>query len=121
MKGFAFLFCMVLLLASCGAGNKLNIVSPSLSEEETKERVHELPAIKLGTDSEDKNAAQQKTMQDNNDPPLKKTPALKETSPAGKFVVTDETLDALIDLMEKKGVITREELLEEMKRLSNKP
>jgi len=98
--------CMVLLLAGCAgtAGNR-NIVSPSLHEDETARHVRALPAISILSAAKEEPALQKKEEHRSNN-------SSKESS-----LISDYTQEALIILLEKKGIITSEELNTEIKKL----
>ena len=129
MKHYFITICTVILLTGCGAGSNLNIVSPSASDEEVKKRADEVlkekspsapkekpstpPASPAGSTPEEKPSA-----------PLASPAGSTESVPAREMKPSDESSmkggcahDALINLLEKKGIITRKELMEEMKRL----
>ena len=113
MKHYFMTICIIVLLTGCGAGSNLNIVSPSASEEEVTKRANEVIKQKSPSAPEEKPSA----------PPA--SPAgSTESVPAREMKPSDESSmkggcaqDALINLLEKKGIITRKELMEEMKRL----
>ena len=113
MKHYFMTICIIVLLTGCGAGSNLNIVSPSASDEEVTKRANEVIKQKSPSAPEEKPSA----------PPA--SPAgSTESVPAREMKPSDESSmkggcaqDALINLLEKKGVITKKELMEEMKRL----
>lgn len=123
MKYYFSAVCILAVLAGCGAGSNLNIVSPSASEEEIKRRASEVMAEKSPSATKEKPASPAAAPAGS---PAKSEPAdmkaketkVSETPVAEKQSVKgDQARDALINLLEKKGIITRKELIEEMKRL----
>jgi len=123
MKHYFSAVCILAILAGCGAGSNLNIVSPSASEEEIRRRASEVMSEKSPSVTKEKPAPPAAAPAVS---PAKSAPAetqakeiaVKELpAPAKQSVKGDKTQDALINLLEKKGVITRKELMEEMQRL----
>lgn len=106
MKKYFIAICVLLLMAGCATkpGSR-NIVSPSMSEDEAIRHVRTLPAIGTLSASEQEPVKEREVQQEKNTPPDK---PLFESRYAQK---------ALILLLEKKGIITAEELNEEIKRL----
>jgi hypothetical protein len=93
-------------MGGCGTTGKLNVVSPSLSEDEIKGSVRGLPTIKLQSPKKEEVVSSEKVI-------------TKETvHPEESSISTDKTQEALINLLEKKGVITKKELLEEIRKLN---
>lgn len=119
MKRYFSLICMILIIGSCGTTDKLNVLSPTLPEDEVRTRVRELPATKLQSTSQDEKVMQEKKVQEREKALLKEAVVSpKDTSlPDESLVGTDKTQEALINLLEKKGIITKKELSEEIKRL----
>ena len=113
MKRYFSTICIAVLLAGCGAGSNLNIVSPSASDEEVKKRAAEVLKEKSPSAPKEKLSA----------PPA--SPASStESMPTREMRPPEEpsmkggcAQDALINLLERKGIITKKELMEEMKRL----
>ncbi len=121
---------MVLLLAGCGAGSNLNIVSPSASEDEVRKRAQMVPVEKR-SEGKDETRAPEK--------PAEKSPSAGKEKPSPSPASPDVSVgraqakemkpaeesptkgiccqEALINLLERKGIITKKELMEEMKRL----
>ncbi|MCL5023267.1 MAG: hypothetical protein M1497_07855 [Nitrospirae bacterium] len=115
MKKCFGIVAMVLLLAGCGTGSKLNIVSPSLSDEELKERGHMVTREKSPSAAPEEAPAQQAKPET----PREKTRT--ETGVSEKSLRGDKTAEeALINLLEKKGIITKKELSDEIERLKEK-
>ena len=113
MKYYFSVICILVLLAGCGAGSNLNIVSPSAPDEEVRKRASEVIKEKSPSAPKEKPSA----------PPT--SPAGSTGSaPTGEMRPSEESSmkgvsaqDALINLLERKGIITRRELMEEMKKL----
>jgi hypothetical protein len=105
LKNFSII-CIALLLTSCttAAGSR-NVVSPSLSEEEAARHVRTLPTIGTLSSSKEKPAVQRDEHH------------TEKTSSYGSLINSEHTQKALIKLLEKKGIITAEELSEEIRRL----
>jgi len=113
MKHYFMTICIIVLLTGCGAGSNLNIVSPSASDEEVRKRADEVLKEKSPSAPMEKPSTPPA-------PPAGST----ENVPAREIKPSDESSmkdgsaqDALINLLEKKGIITKKELMEEMKRL----
>jgi len=113
MKHSFSTICIVVLLAGCGAGSNLNIVSPSSSDEEVRKRAGEVIKEKRPSAPEEKLSA-----------PPASPGGSTESAPTREMRPPEEpsmkggcSHEALINLLEKKGIITRKELMEEMKRL----
>ncbi len=97
----------------------IKIVSPSASEKEAKEEIRQAPVTKLETASQPEASHDATAGRDAaTDVPAAGT--AKTTGSAGAAspsIKSDHTLDALINLLEKKGVIRRDELMEEIDKL----
>jgi len=107
---------MVLFLAGCGAGSNLNIVSPSASEDEIRTRASKVTAEKTPSAKEEKEVTPQKSPEGSQE---SRTP--EKTNPTeGSVMEGGCREEALINILEKKGIITKEELREEMKRLKER-
>jgi hypothetical protein len=91
----------------------IKIVSPSASEKEAKEEIRQAPVTNLETSSQPPASHE----------PAKEVPSAEAATSAGSAgaaspsVKSGHTLDALINLLEKKGVIHRDELMEEIEKL----
>ena len=119
MKRFLILTFMITALG-CSSTGGIKIVSPSTPENEAKEEIRKAPVTKLETSSQPparheatgpREAAAEGTK-------VQTTPGQTTASPLS--IKSPYTLEALINLLEKKGVIHEEELLEEIKRLEMK-
>ena len=109
---------------SSSAGG-MNIISPSTPENEVKEKVSKLPVTKLEavSESEMKANRQEPLPQATAEmPPKTGTAALADRSGVGSIpsIRSGQALEALIILLEKKGTIQREELLQEIRKLEEK-
>jgi hypothetical protein len=104
---------MVLLLAGCGAGSGMNIVSPSASEDEIRTRAKAVMSEKSPSAQSERAVPSQKSQERSQE-----STAPEKRNPSGESVMkSGYAQDALINLLEKKGIITKEELREEIKRL----
>ena len=113
MKHYFSTICIAVLLAGCGAGSNLNIVSPSASDEEVRKRAGEVLREKSPSAPVEKLSV-----------PTASPAGSTESVPAREIRPCEESSikggcaqDALINLLERKGIITRKDLMEEMKRL----
>ena len=125
MKKYLVLVCVIALLGGCSSTGSMNIISPSTPEDEVKEKVSKAPVTKLEvvSESELKDSRKEPRPQDTAKMPLKTdTAAVSDTSGAGSLpsIRSGQTLEALIILLEKKGIIQREELLQEIRKLEEK-
>ena len=103
----------------------MNIISPSAPDDELKEKIKKAPVTKIQAVSESqlKDRRQETTSQATKEMPLKTgTAAGPETSGAGSVpsMRAGQTLEALIILLEKRGTIQMEELLQEIRKLEEK-
>ncbi len=101
-----FVVFLVVSLFISGCASEKNIVSPSLSEEETSARARAIL-------HEKKQAAPEPQAYEQVSPP----PAV--ASPSDE--TEQPTLDALINVLIRKGIITQKELNEEVIRLKKTP
>ncbi len=106
--------CIILLIGGCETAGNLNIVSPSTPEDETRARIRTLPTIKELFSPRQEQAAREKTPQEKI-PSIQKVSASEEQSTSG-----EPAQEALINLLEKKGVITKKELMDEIKKLKQR-
>ncbi len=121
MKRLLILTFMITALG-CSSTGGIKIVSPSTSENEAKEEIRKAPITKLET------ASQPPARHEATGPQEAATEAPKaataiapgQTAPSPLSIKSPYALEALINLLEKKGVIHEEELLEEIKRLEIK-
>ena len=125
MKKCLVLICAMVVLGGCSSTGNIKVISPSTPEDEVREKVSKAPVTNLQVVSETE-------LQDRHQAPPAEAPA--ETPPkTGMAAVTDHAgaasvpsirsghaLDALINLLEKKGIIQREELFQEIKKLEEK-
>lgn len=113
MKYYFSAICILVLLAGCGAGSNLNIVSPSAPDEEVRKRASEVIKEKSPSAPKEKLSVPMAS-------PAGSTESVptREIRPSGESSMKGGSAqDALINLLERKGIITRRELMEEMKRL----
>jgi hypothetical protein len=108
---------LIVFLGGCGAGSNLNIVSPSMSENEVRERANFVISEKTPAASSKAAAAENKS-----------ATTFPESAPSQKMKRTErpsvndgQTQEALINLLEKKGIITKKELHDEMEKLGQHP
>lgn len=125
MKRFLVLLCAVTFIGGCSSTGGMNIISPSTPESEVKEKVSKAPLTKIQVVSENelKERRQETPSRDAAEKPLKtNTAAVADSSVAGAVpsIRSAQTLEALINLLEKKGTIQRDELLQEIKKLEEK-
>ena len=113
MKHYFSMLCVVVLLAGCGAGSTLHVVSPSASDDEIRRRASEVAREKVPSALTEKPPASSASSE---------LPVIQE--PLRVVKPSDEsgmrglcTCEALSNLLERKGIISRSELLDEMKRL----
>lgn len=125
MKKCLVLICAMVVLGGCSSTGNIKVISPSTPEDEVKEKVRKAPVTKLQVVSETE-------LQDRHQAPPAQAPA--ETPPktsvaevpdhAGAASVpsirSGDALEALINLLEKKGTIQREELFQEIRKLQEK-
>lgn len=125
MKKFLVLVCAIAFLGGCSSAGGMNIISPSTPDDELKEKISKAPVTKIRavSESELKEHRQESTSQATKEMPLiTGTAAGSDTSGAGSIpsVRSGQTLEALIILLEKKGILQREELLQEIRKLEEK-
>ena len=102
--------------------DNIKIVSPSTPEKEAKEEIRKAPVTRLETASEppasheatgDRDAAAES-------PAAAAAIAPKQAAAPSPSIKSPHTVEALINLLEKKGIIKREELLLEIRNLEGK-
>lgn len=125
MKKLLVLICALTLIGGYSSAGGMNIISPSTPDNEVKEKVNKMPVTKIQTGSENelKDRRQAPLSRDTAETPLKtKAADISDTSAAGPVpsIRSGQTLEALIILLEKKGAIQREELLQEIRKLEEK-
>ena len=121
MKRWFGVVCLVFLLGGCGTGGKVPILSPTLPEDEVRERTRELPVIKLEPASKDGKAVPEKGMPEREKVQLREAPPSKETAQSEPSLTgADNAVEALVNLLEKKGIVTKKELSEEIMRLKQR-
>ena len=122
MKRFVILTCMFAALAACSSTDNIKIVSPSTPENEARQEIRNAPVTKLETVPQPPVRDEAKGRRDAvSEGP--KTETVKVSEPTGASspsINSPHTLDALINLLDKKGVLHKEELLEEIKKLEMK-
>jgi hypothetical protein len=98
--------CVALLLAGCaGTAGSRNIVSPSLPEDEAARHVRTLPVTEIRAAAKEEPVLQREDAQRN------------DNTSTGFSANGSYAQEALIILLEKKGIITSEELNAEIKKL----
>jgi hypothetical protein len=125
MKKYLFLVCVIGFIWGCSSAGGINIISPSTPENEVKEKVSKAPVTKLHavSESELKEDSQASPPQASAEiSPKAGTPAVSDRSDAGSApsIRSGQALEALIILLENKGSIKREELLQEIRKLEEK-
>lgn len=122
MKKFlVLLFCMV-ALGSCSSAGNINVISPSTSEDELRGKVSSAPVTKLEvvseTELQDRRQAPPATAPAKNPPKIGASTVPAHAGAASvPSIRSGHALGALINLLEKKGTIQREELFQEIRRL----
>ncbi len=120
MKRLLILTFMITALG-CSSTGSIKIVSPSTPEKEAKEEIRKAPVTKLETSSQspagDETTAPREAAAEG---PKAATAIAPEEAPSSASIKSPYALEALINLLEKKGVIHEEELLEEIKKLEMK-
>ena len=125
MKKHLVLVCVIALLGGCSSAGGMNIISPSTPDNEVKEKMSKAPVTRLEAVSEGelKDHRQEPPAQATAETPSKtgKT-EVSDSSVSGSIpsIKSRQTLEALIILLEKKGTIQREELLQEIRKLEEK-
>ncbi len=109
MKKYFSTVCLILLLGGCVTTNGLNIISPTLPEDEIEEHVERI----LRQQSQ----AVPQAVQEEKPAEVVRTPSAGISVPENPQPHNCETRDALINLLIKKGIITRKELLDEVRNL----
>jgi len=125
MKKYLILVCVIALIGGCSSAGNMNIISPSTPEDEVREKVSKAPVTKLQAVSEselkdNRQAPSPKAAAET--PPMTGTAAASDRSGTGSApsVRSGQALEALIIVLEKKGIIQREELLQEIRKLEEK-
>jgi hypothetical protein len=142
MKRFLIFACVITALGCSSTGN-IKIVSPSTSEKEAKEEISKAPVTRLETFSSPEAATRRKqpaaesskiearqgaentikivspsVPENEAKEEIAKAPVKRpETAPPA---TSEHSLEALINLLEKKGIIKNEELLREIRELEKK-
>jgi hypothetical protein len=106
------LILLFVFLGGCGGGSNLNIVSPSMSENEVRERAKVV--IREKTPAAGSEAAAEKESPQTS-PEV--TPPKEKKRTGAPAVNGGLEQKALINLLEKKGIITNKELHDEMEKL----
>lgn len=121
MERYFGIVCLIVLIGGCSSTGGLNVLSPTMTEDEVKERVRELPVTKLEAAPGGGRMIEEKA------PPESARTMPEETKPRKERAVSvpasagpDKTGEALINLLERKGIINREELSEEIERIRQK-
>ncbi len=125
MKKYLVLVCVIALVGGCSSAGSMNIISPSTPDNEVKEKVSKVPVTSLMavSESELKDNRQAPPPQAAAEmPPITGTAALSDRSGVGSVpsIRSGQALEALIILLEKRGTIQREELLQEIRKLEEK-
>jgi len=124
MKRLLILTFMITALGciGCSSTGSIKIVSPSTPESEAKEEIRKAPVTKLETTSQPPAHHEATGPRETATEVTKAATAIAHEQPASSSasIKSPYTLEALINLLEKKGVIHEEELLEEIKRLEMK-
>jgi hypothetical protein len=106
VNNFFRIACIALLLAGCaGTAGSRNVVSPSLPEDEAARHVRTLPVTEIRAAAKEEPVLQRGEEQ------------RRDNSSTGFSANSGYVQEALIILLEKKGIITSEELNAEIKRL----
>ncbi|MDA8242204.1 MAG: hypothetical protein M0Z67_17775 [Nitrospiraceae bacterium] len=121
MKRLLILTFMITALG-CSSTGGIKIVSPSTPESEAKEEIRKAPVTKLETASQPpaRHEATGPREGATKGPKAATDIAHEQAAPSSASIKSPYTLEALINLLEKKGVIHEEELLEEIKKLEIK-
>ncbi len=126
MKKCLVLICAMAVLGGCSSTGNIKVISPSTPEDEVREKVHKAPVTKLQVVSEADVKDQQQT------PPAKSpaeapsktsvtaVPDHAAGSASAPSIRSQHALEALINVLEKKGLIQKEELFEEIRKLDEK-
>lgn len=109
MKKYFLTVCVFLLLGGCVTTNGLNIISPTLQEDEIEEHVERI----LRQQSQ----AAPQTVREEKPAEVVRTPSTGISVPEKSPAHNCETREALINLLVNKGIITRKELLDEARSL----
>ncbi len=101
--------------------DRIKIVSPSTPEKEAKEEIRKAPITKPEATPQSPARREATVRKDAvTETPVAEKPNAPEPDGASASIKSVHTLDALINLLEKKGIIREEELLDEIKRLEMK-
>ncbi len=127
MKKCLVLICAMAVLGGCSSTGNIKVISPSTPEDEVKEKVHKAPVTKLQVVSEadvkDRQQAPPPSAQAPAEAPSKASvTAVPDHAAAASApsIRSQHALEALINILEKKGLIQNEELLEEIRKLDEK-
>jgi hypothetical protein len=122
MKRYLIFACIIATFTACSSTGGIKIISPSAPESEAKKEIREAPVTKLQAVSETEMKEQRHaTPSRAPEKTLPKTGAASAPDHSGDAAVpsisSGHALEALINVLEKKGTIQREELLREIRKL----
>jgi len=121
MKGCIFIIFLILLLSACETTDNLIILSPSIPEEELKERVQESFDKSSQSKPKEESKTSKKIAAEANKVPAEPIPSSQEALALDEPLMgVEDTQKALIDLLVEKGIITQDEFIEELKKLRAK-
>lgn len=125
MKKYLVVVCVIALIGGCSSAGNMKIISPSTPEDEVKEKVSKAPVTRLQVVSESELKDHPKAPSPEaaaGTPPKTGTEAVSDRSGAVPVpsIRSGQALEALIILLEKKGTIQRDELLQEIRKLEEK-
>lgn len=121
MKGCIIIILLMLMLSACKTTDNLIILSPSTSEEELKEHVKERLDKSSQSEPKEESKTSNEMSDEANTVPAKPTPSSQGASALDDPLTgMEDTQKALIDLLVEKGVITRDEYIEELRELRDK-
>jgi len=121
MKGCIFIVFLMLLLSACETTADLIIISPSTPEEELKQRVQESLDKRSQSKPAEESETSKKISVEADKVPAKPIPSSQEALALDDPLIgIEDTQKALIDLLVEKGIITRDEFVEELRKLRSK-
>ena len=125
MKQCLVLICVMVVLGGCSSAGNINVISPSTPEDEVKEKVSKAPVTRLQVVSESELKDHREAPSPEaaaGTPPKTGTEAVSDRSGAVPVpsIRSGQALEALIIILEKKGTIQRDELLQEIRKLEEK-
>lgn len=120
MKRYLGVVFAVLWFAGCGTGSKVQVVSPTLPEDELRDRVRELPVVKPGVELKEEKATDKREGVKGEWVHVREAATAAGGNTAEEPLSKEHREEALINLLEKKGIITKKELAEEMRILKEK-